>query len=473
LFRLVAAFAMLLVASACAPEPPIQTAASAPSASTPSSPAPGTAAPQPPRRDPATMLYASPALQAYVERVGNRLVTRARLAGGPFRFGVLDVADVNAWVLADGRVFVTRGLLALLDDEAELAATIAHELAHLSRRHHVATAQARRTAIDNAVAAAEASGSISVGRSVLRDGLLAARRYSREQELEADRVALPTLAQAGYRTDAMVTLIDKLWRHARLEAMLVDLPPELADRRRSDSTHPAFSERLAALRELGGTADGEAGRQAYLAAIDGMSVDDARNEGFVRGRRFLHPTLRLAFEVPEGYRILNDSSAVLAIRREHGLVVFSCYAERPSGPLTDWLRRRLRPTPVGLESTRIGDAEAAIADRQGGAERVRFVAVRHGEGTCAFNLRARGADRDAEIGRLTDAARGFRALGDSEVAGLRPFRLKIIPIAGVDPERVASRLPYPDLRMERLTALNGVDSALQLPRLRTIKTVVP
>src|SRR5215468_2320270 len=232
--------------------------------------------------------YASPVLQAYVDGVGQKLVSHSSLAG-TYRFVVLDTPTANAHAV-NNYVFVTRGLLANLDDEAELAAALGHELGHLVERHAAQRARARQGVLDAAVEAAVVTGSITVGRSVARDGLLALRRYSREQELEADRIGLAMLVKAGYRGTAMASLIDKLRRQGQLELQLMGEAPDSIDRRSATSTHPAPVERLIGLTSIAeASAPGQTGRAAYLQAIDGMSVDDPPQEGFVRDNRYLHP----------------------------------------------------------------------------------------------------------------------------------------------------------------------------------------
>ena len=185
-------------------------------------------------------------------------------------------------------VFVTRGLLASLDDEAELAAALGHELGHLAEHHAAQRARARQGVLDAAVEAAVVTGSVTVGRSVARDGLLALRRYSREQELEADRIGLSLLVRAGYRGDAMASLIDKLRRQSQLELQLMGEAPDSVDRRSATSTHPAPIERRTALR--GHCGGGGAGRDQPR----GLSRCDRRHVG----RRCAAGGLRARQQVP-------------------------------------------------------------------------------------------------------------------------------------------------------------------------------
>ena len=419
--------------------------------------------------------YASPPLQALVGRVGRKLAAQARIGG--FRFYVIDQPLANAHALSSGHVFITRGLLALLDDEAELAAAIGHELGHVSQRHAAERARARRQMMEAAVEAALTSGSVTVGRSVARTGLLALRRYSREQELEADRVGLDYVVRAGYRGDAMASLIEKLRRQSQLEDQILGQSEDRLDQGSALATHPAPGERLAALHDIAAArAPGESNRAAYMAAIDGMSVDEPPEEGFVRGTSFLHPTMRLAFTAPEGFKLFNDREGVLAMGRDRSLLYFSCNSERATGPLDDWMRDRLKPTPTDIQAIEIGGAEAAIGARPRGSDtglgQVRFVAIRFGDGLCAFTLSSDGPNRDRGIERLVAAAKRFRTLSAADVAALRPYRLRITSRSGTAAEMAAS-LPYDDLRLQRLLVLNGVDDAASFARLSEIKTVEP
>lgn len=415
------------------------------------------------------------ALQAYVDRVGQRVVSAAGVSG--FRFVVLDSPVANAHAV-QSYVFVTRGLLALLENEAELAAAIGHELGHLVQRHAAQRARVRQGVLDAAVEAAATSGSVTVGRAVAQDGLLALRRYSREQELEADRLALGYIVKAGYRGDAVASLIDRLRRQSALEAQIMGEAPDIGDRPSAASTHPAPLERTSAIAALPlAGAPGESNQKGYFAAIDGMSVDDPPNEGFIRGRSFLHPTLRLTFTAPPGFRLFNDSDGVLAVNRDRSLMLFSCLSTPVAGPLDDWMRNKLKPTPTDIQTLEINGNEAAIGARPRGSDtglgQARYIVIRQGARVCNFALVSEGADQDRQIEAMVRAAQTFRTLPPSEAASLQPYRLRIISPAGSTPAQLAARMPYPDLRMERLLVLNAAQMPADLGSRSEIKIVQP
>ncbi|MDB5489147.1 MAG: hypothetical protein JWQ58_2862 [Reyranella sp.] len=417
-----------------------------------------------------------PTLQSYVDRVGQRVVAASGVSGG-FRFVVLDSPVANAHAV-QSYVFVTRGLLALLEDEAELAAAIGHELGHLVQRHAAQRARVRQGVLDAAVEAATTSGSVTVGRSVAQDGLLALRRYSREQELEADRLALGYIVKAGYRGDAVASLIDRLRRQSALEAQIMGEAPDIGDRPSASSTHPVPMERTSAIAALPqANAPGESNQKGYFAAINGMSVDDSPSEGFIRGQSFLHPVLKIAFTVPSGFRLFNDSGGVLAVGRDRSLMVFSCLSTPVSGPLDDWMRNKVKPTPTDIQTMQINGAEAVMGARPRGSDtglgQARYVVIRQGDLVCNFALVSEGADQDRQIEIMIRAVRTFRTLSAAEAAALQPYRLRIVSPAGSTPASLTAYMPYPDLKMERLLVLNAAQSPADLGSRAQIKVVEP
>ena len=422
-------------------------------------------------------VYSSPQLQALVSRVGQRLVSRSSVPGS-FRFYVLDQPEPNAHALQSGYVFVTRGLLALMNDESELAAAMGHELGHITERHAALRERQQRQIMDAAVDATMKSGSITVGRSVARDGLLKLRSYSREQELQADRAGVGYLTRAGYRGDALVTLIQNLQRQNRLEEQMLGRAAGESGERNALSTHPAADDRLAALRGTTGVGtSGESGRAGYLAAIDGMSVDDPPEEGFVRGPTFQHPAMRIAFSALRDFKLYNDHEGVLGIGSDRSLLYFTCTAGNVPGKLDDWMRNKLQPTPTDIQATEIGGAEAAIGARPRGSDtglaQVRYVLIRRPDGVCYFNLMSDGEDRDRRINALVASTRSFHELSVAEAGALRPYRLRVVPRGGGSAASLAARMPYADFKLQRLLVLNGVDDAAGLVQREQVKLVVP
>jgi predicted Zn-dependent protease len=217
-------------------------------------------------------------------------------------------------------VYITRGLLALADNEAELAGVMAHEIGHVTARH-----SAQRHSRGVVAQGGLAIGTILAG--VLGGGLAAdlvqqagglgaeayLAGYSREQEFQADELGVRYMARAGYDPTAMSSFLGKLERNDQLMRRLAG--GDEADAASSwFATHPRTPDRvLRAAEQASAATPGEnrTGRDDYLEQIDGIVYGEDASQGFVRGRTFVHPELRFAFDAPAGYRLVNTPAAVI------------------------------------------------------------------------------------------------------------------------------------------------------------------
>jgi len=252
------------------------------------------------------------ALSAYVTEIGERIVAVSSYVGEDWHFTVLDSHQVNAFALPGGYIYVTRGLLTLANNESELAAVLAHEVTHVIEQHVEARREAQSDAlVDGAVSALVTGifggGENRVGNAV-RSGVETAMgqigAYSKEQEFEADAGGIVLLQAAGYQPTAQANFLASMTANAALKAAM--------EGREYDETtapifanHPAPAERQLRALALAGDADGQAGEEAFLAAINGMIFGQNQRAGIVRGRSFIHPALGFYFEAAEGLRIQN------------------------------------------------------------------------------------------------------------------------------------------------------------------------
>ena len=167
----------------------------------------------------------------------------------------------------------------------------------------------------------------------------------------------------------------------------------------------------------------------------------------------------------------------VGVGSDRSLLYFSCKSGSIPGRLDDWMRNKLQPTPTDIQETRIGGAEAAIGARPRGSDtglgQVRYVIIRRPDGICYFNLLSEGPDRDRRITTLVESTRSFHELPESVAATLRPYRLRVVPREGASAAALAQRMPYPDFKLERLLALNGVDDGAGLEQRQQVKTVEP
>ncbi len=264
-------------------------------------------------------VYNNTALQKYVQDIGDRLAANTHRRNLDYRFTVLDSKEVNAFALPGGYIYITRGLMAYLKSEAELAAILGHEIGHVTARHSVRQYSASTmTGIGLVLGSVLIPGmdraSIELGRLF---GTALLRGYGRQHELEADRLGAEYLARANYDPNAMLDVIGILKDQEifeREQAKKEGREPHIYHG--VFSTHPDNDKRL---QEVVGTArafstSGQkqyVGHGRYMALIDGMVFGGSSSDGFVRGRRFLHPELDFAIILPENWYVKNQQEAIM------------------------------------------------------------------------------------------------------------------------------------------------------------------
>lgn len=273
--------------------------------------------------------YRDSKLERYVTDVGNRVLATSHLRRPgideqirktPVTFGVLDSPIINAMALPGGYIYVTRGMLAHLNNEDQLASVLAHEIGHVAARH------AARQTWQQQLGQGLLLGGVLLGQGlglpaqdILNLGSMAAQliflRYSREDELEADKLGVEYSSAAGYDPREAVGLFETLDRIQEKEGQ--GMPSFLA-------THPDPGDRIQRIREL--TARMPRGRQPladsrYLNANAGLVLGEDPRQGFVEGNVFYHPDLRFRFPVPRGFKVINQPAQVVMIEGQNRAVL--------------------------------------------------------------------------------------------------------------------------------------------------------
>lgn len=418
-------------------------------------------------------------LQAYVNEVGQRLARNSHRGNLTWTFTVLDSPEVNAFALPGGYVYITRGIMAYMDSEADLAGVLGHEIGHVTARHGSQRATRQQTA-GLGVLAATVLGAILEGRGVAGAGDLASQvsqgvaagyiaSYSREQELQADRLGAEYLARSRYNPSNMVDVIELLRNQerfaadvARAEGRQVNQGPNWL------ASHPTSEQRLQEIQQIarqqsaaGGFSDD--GRARYLQMVSGMTFGESREQGVTRGRNFYHEGLGFAMTAPQGWRIQNqaDALAIVNPERNAGLVLRSVPAnagrtheEIIRNGLKVEQGRTERTTLNGLQATRVSGARR---DEQGRAVPVEATVVTGPSGQNFVMLYA-GADAQAlqrSMRGLQEAEQSFRPLSASERTAARPWTLRTVPMPSGGFAALARSSPLPNAE-QHLRLLNGV-----------------
>ena len=425
--------------------------------------------------------YENPEIQTYVDSLGQFLARTSEQPDLDYTFTVLDSPVVNAFALPGGYVYVTRGLLALAENEAQLAGVLAHEIGHVNASHGLNRVGAGIVGELATIGLGWLLGeeAAAFGSSVTQLGM---RAYSRDQEYEADVLGVKYLARAGYDPGAMADFLDVLLQHSRLEAEIAG-NPGAPDAFNIMATHPRTADRIEqALREAGlaDVPEPMIARDLYLGKIDGLLYGDSPEDGFVRDRRFLHPQLRFAFEVPEGFRLLNGQTRVIAVDREGARLVFD--RDRPeSNSLLTYLQREWAGEEVELEQLAdfvvdglpAATGLAKIETRQG-PRHLRLAAIRMPDGTAYRFLFATTPQQSrAYADAFVDTLYSFRRLSRTEAETLKPLRLAVRQVRpGETVASLARDLPFANHREARFRALNGLEAESELKAGQKIKIVV-
>jgi predicted Zn-dependent protease len=255
-------------------------------------------------------VYDNPAVQSYVNALGQRLAAQSHRANLQWHFTVLDSPEINAFALPGGYVYVTRGIMAYMESEADLAGVMGHEIGHVTARHGAQRATSQQKA-GLGVFAANILGLVLESQGVSGAGQMAGQvsqtvaagfiaSYGREQELQADGLGAEYLARNHYDPHNMVDVIKVLKNQERYAADVAK-----AEGRPAPSgggwlaSHPSNDQRLEQIRQTAdrfGTSASYAdeGRDRYLQVIAGLSFGESAEQGVVRERNFYHAGLNIA-----------------------------------------------------------------------------------------------------------------------------------------------------------------------------------
>jgi predicted Zn-dependent protease len=381
-------------------------------------------------------------LQEYVQRVGEKLAAASERPELDWKFTIVDTDDVNAFATMGGFVYISRGILPYMKNEAELAAVLGHEIGHIAARH--LQDRQKKSTIAGIASAATA---IFTGMPALADltnlaGQAIVSGYGREAELEADRLGAEYLAKTGYEPDAIIDVVSTLKDQDLFErerARIEKRQPRLYHG--VFATHPDNDTRLrqavAAAERVDSTATGDSDNEdVFLKAINGLPVGSSRRQGMVRDNRFYHSDFQFTLAFPRGWQVQNEPQQILAAapNREH---MIQLTAQAPPADITDPRQFALR----GLSNRRLDRAEVldinglhawtAIvrgdASPYGPRANVRYVVVYFNNLMWIF----KGASRSGDIAPAGDpffmsTAQTLRRMRADEFQLAEPHRLQVV-----------------------------------------------
>jgi predicted Zn-dependent protease len=422
--------------------------------------------------------YKYPSAGRYLDAILVKLAAAGDTASEPFKVTILNSPTVNAFAMPPSSLYVTRGLLALADDGAEVASVMAHEIAHITARHAIQREEEeKRAALISQTA--NVIQSPAKGEEVETTARRTIASFSRQQELEADQAGIRAVAKAGFDPYGAPRFLAALGRSAALRTSLVG---QTASAGKPDilATHPSTPERVMlavnAARQIGAPGLGTRDRAAYLAAIDGMIFGEDPAEGAVRGRKYLHGRLGFAFTAPDGFALETSSQAVLGVAAGGDEALRLDRVKAPaSGTLESYLASGWIDGLIegSIEPLDVNGLPAVTARARAGEWSFRVAVIRLEPANLfrvIFATRALGPAADE---RYRDAILSFHRAGFEEIRAVRPFRIGLVTAKlGDTPEQLAARMPLEDRALDIVLLVNGLGKSDRLEPGERYKVIV-
>ncbi|MFO1468101.1 MAG: M48 family metalloprotease [Steroidobacteraceae bacterium] len=422
-------------------------------------------------------VYEDQALQDYVNGVGQRLAKLSHRPELAFHFTVIDSDEINAFAIPGGYVYITRGIMAYLNSEAELAGVIGHEIGHVTARHSVK--QQSQSVLTNilGMGAAIFTGSGAVADLANIGGEALLRGYGREMELQADGLGAEYIARAGYDPQAMIWVVGTLKNQESFER-------ERAKAEGRDpniyhgvfATHPDNDTRLQqavlasgkAGAQLNGT-QGVVDRDDYMKHIDGLPFGSSRQQGMVRDNRFYHADLGITMAFPRGWLVQNEREQLLSVSRSKDAVIrMTTDTLKDNETPQDYLRRALKGSSNSLDRGEIMNLAGGLQGYTGvvrsastpfGNTPMRVGAIAMGKSVYVFLAASRSSTDGlpASDRVFVSVMETFRKMRTAEFPLAEPYRLKIQK-ANDDTRiaEVAKSVPITEYPVQQLRLINDL-----------------
>lgn len=404
------------------------------------------------------------ALQAYVQRIGEELARNSHRSNLEYRFQVVDSADINAFALPGGYVYMNRGLMAYMNSEAELAAVLGHEIGHVTARHGV---RQQSMAMGSSIlgqlvtmgTGMPAAGDLS---NMLGSALVSG--YGRDMELEADGLGAEYLARSGYRPDAVLEVIGVLKdqdtfsrQQAAAQGKQVESYHGLF------ASHPTHDQRLQQVvgqaQALSTGTSQRVGRDDYLKAINGMVYGDSEAQGVIRDQRFYHVPLDMRLDYPAGWAVLNRPDVVIGhTPDETAFIAMTLETVTAGSNVRDLLRQRAgSQQQLAQEQTFSGPGFQGVMAILPGQSPRRVGAILRRDQLFLFVGAVRGQARlESHDAGFISVIRSFGGLSATDRKKAAPLHIRLVRAGKGDTyARLARNSPLGEEAEARLRLLNG------------------
>ena len=420
-------------------------------------------------------VYEDPSLKEYVQKVGMALVPHTHRPHLTYHFAVLDTPVVNAFAVPGGYIYVTRGILALMNSEAELAVVLAHELGHVNARHSVRKMSQMMLAQIGLVVGSALSETFAKAAGVAGVGVqLLFLQFSRDDERQADQLGVEYTRKGQYNPAYMIDFFESLQTMGDLSGGQT-LPGFL-------STHPLTSERIKNTQAMILADDNllRYDQVPYFQKIDNMVYGNDPRQGYVEDNTFYHPQLRFSFSFPQGWKVQNNPTNVTLVAEDSNAAVI-LQAEQSQVEIRDYAKKKAS----SIEGHTLLDEKSMTINGyvsyyqfldipQQDKENLRMIlsCIRKDQYIYSFASISTVSQISQYEATFENIISSFRELTDSSYLNRKPRRVALVKADGK--QSLQSILKQNGLNEDewpRLAIMNGLKLDERPPAGRTIKIV--
>ena len=376
--------------------------------------------------------YNNKTIENYVKSLGDFLVRTSEMSDKNFKFTILDSPIINAFALPGGYIYLTRGLIALCQNEAQLAGVIAHEIGHITAKH-----SARRytknisTSLLVNILGSLTKNSI-VRNLVSQSASLYLLSYSRDQEYEADKLSTRYMIRAGFDPKEMANFLALMEKYAHLKKKIIK-----SDYKNSEllQTHPNSSKRVL---EVINNVDQKIpinpiiGESIFLKKIDGMTFGDSSDRGFFYKNSFVHKPLKISFQFDKDFYFLNNPSFLLGLTDSDTNIIFDINnkeSENNINYLAEWAKVSKKKI-LNFQEFFIGNLFSTIGTFHRKGKLIKLVAIKDAGTFYRFTLITNKIELEKYNQKFLNLIYSFRKHRSSDLEKINPPRIKITTFTG-------------------------------------------
>jgi predicted Zn-dependent protease len=424
--------------------------------------------------------YNDKVISNYVSNIGNRLAAKSEFPNIKWTFTVLNSPVINALALPGGYVYVTRGLMALASNEAELAGVLAHEIGHVTARHTAQRYSSSMLAGGVSMAANIFLGS-AAGDLANFAGKATIQSYSRKQEFEADTLGVRYMSRGSYNTNSMVSFLNKLRAHSQLEAKRQKKDPASVDRSDMFATHPRTIDRVnRAISSTALTKSGlKTGNVDYMERLHNILYGDDPKDGLIKGRVFVHPAMRFSFKVPKGFQLYNNPRSVIGKGPNDSIIQFDTANKPNNSSMVNYIRKIWAPETNFLKIEKInvngmpGATTKTRIKQKNGAFDLRLTAINYNNSRIYRFIYLTRVNQTQKLSlSLRQTTYSLRNISISEAQKIRPNRVIVQAVGAKNSVKDISELmSINNFKEETFRVINGLKPSENLRQGQLIKII--